>query len=245
MSQNSKKTDSKSDYIQTIFNNIASHYDIMNRIISWGLDRFWRKKIVDLLAIEPQTEILDLACGTCELTIMLAKKLGNEGQIIGLDFSPEMLEISQKKLEDKNLEKKAKLISGDARRLPFSSNKFDYVGIAFALRNISEREKVLSEMKRVLKPGGTIFILDIFKPTLIGYRQLFLFYFNKVVPLLGKLIFNQYQEYNWLPESLERFMTIKELKNKLESLGLLDVQVEKMMGGGVVLQYGKKKTIKS
>ena len=230
----------KTNYVKAIFESIAPHYDIMNRIISWGLDKSWRKRAVDLLAVEAESKILDVACGTCVLTIMLAEQLNEKGQVAGVDCSSQMLKTGAEKVKKKRLSRKVKLIQGDARKLPFLANQFDYVGITFALRNISEREQVLREMKRVVKPGGTMFTLDIFKPTMIGYQQLFLFYFNKIVPGLGKVMFDQYQEYNWLPKSLESFITIEELKLKLKQLGLKKVKTQKMMGGAIAIHYGKK-----
>ncbi|MBM7556218.1 bifunctional demethylmenaquinone methyltransferase/2-methoxy-6-polyprenyl-1,4-benzoquinol methylase UbiE [Halanaerobacter jeridensis] len=240
MSKDNKQSPSESLTIKTIFNNIAPHYGLMNKIMSLGLDKLWRQKVVDLVRVEPETNILDLACGTCDLTIMLAKKLKNEGQVIGLDYSAKMLEIGKAKIAKQNLSSVIKLIQGDARKLPFAAQEFDYVVIAFALRNISEREQVLREMKRVLKTDGTIITLDIFRSNLWGYRQLVMFYFKQVIPHLAKLIFNQYQEYNWLPRSIEEFITIEELALKLEEFDLKEIKVEKMMGGVVALHHAKK-----
>ena len=236
------KQELKDEFVElkNIFTNIASHYDNMNRIISLGLDSLWRKKAVKLLNIEPEAKILELGCGTCELTIELEEKINEEGQIIALDCNPQMLELGRRKIKEKRLGQKINLIKGDARDIPFIIPEFDYVGIAFTLRNIPERLKVLQEMKRVTKSGGVIFSLDIFEPTLLIYRQLFLYYFNHIIPYLGKVIFNQHQEYNWLPQSLKRFITIKKLKNILAELNLAEIKVETMMLGAIARHCGKK-----
>ena len=240
MKKSDKQSQSKFLTIETIFNNIAPHYELMNKIMSLGLDKFWRQKVVDLLKVEPGTNILDLACGTGDLTIMLAEKLKDKGQVIGLDCSTKMLEIGKKNIEEQNLSSVIELMQGDARDLPFSRQQFDYVVTAFALRNISDRVSALKEMKRVLKTDGIIVILDIFQVTIWGYRQLVMFYFKQVIPHLAKLIFNQYQEYNWLPQSIEEFITTEELTLELEELDLKEIEVEEMMGGVLALHYAKK-----
>ncbi|MGM0502144.1 MAG: demethylmenaquinone methyltransferase [Bacillota bacterium] len=231
---------SKSDYIHQVFESIADNYDLMNHIISLGLDGLWRKKAISLIEIETEAKILDVACGTCEGAVMLAHKLTGQGQIIGVDFSKKMLRIGEEKLQMKGLNGKVKLIKADARELPFLEEKFDYVTISFALRNIPELKQVLLESKRVVKPGGTVISLDIFKPTLIGYRQLVLFYINKLVPLLGKIIVNKQRQYNWLPHSLEQFVTVKELEDIFKELGFRQVKSKRLIGGIVAVHYGEK-----
>ncbi|MGM0369992.1 MAG: demethylmenaquinone methyltransferase [Bacillota bacterium] len=228
----------KSDYVHHIFESIAQNYDSMNRIISLGLDSCWRKKTAELIDIKPGAKILDVACGTCDWTIMLAEKLGEQGQVVGLDFSSSMLEHGTEKIAARELDDQIDLMEGDASELPFSNNQFDSVTIGFALRNISGMKEVLSEMRRVVKPGGTVISLDIFEPTLPVYRQLFLFYFRKIVPLIGQLAVNKYQEYNWLPQSVKRFVTIAELKNMFKEFGFTDIQVTKLMGGAVAMHRG-------
>ena len=195
---------------------------------------------MDLIEIEGEAKILDLACGTCDLTIILAEKINKQGQITGVDFSENMLEQGAKKIKAKSLGDKINLIHGDAREIPFAANYFDCVTISFALRNTADIKVVLSEIKRVTKPRGKIVILDIFKPTLLGYRELFLFYFNKLIPLVGKLIYNQYQEYRWLPQSLNQFITNKELQEIFNELELKEAKVKKFILGGVCMHLAEK-----
>ena len=240
MNELDKRQKSKSDYVQTVFENIAANYDMMNRIISLGLDQTWRQKSLAHISLPPNAKILDAACGTCDWTIMLAEQLSEQGQVLGADFSTEMLKIGEKKIAQRDLANKVKLVNSDVSSLPFSADQFDYVTIAFALRNLENISKTLLELKRVTKPGGKIITLDIFKPTLVGYRQLFMLYFNTIVPLLGKLIVNKYKQYQWLPESLEQFITSLELKSVFLEIGLNEITIEKLMGGAVIMHYAKK-----
>jgi demethylmenaquinone methyltransferase/2-methoxy-6-polyprenyl-1,4-benzoquinol methylase len=187
---------------------------------------------------EGQTAI-DLCCGTCDWTISLAQK-SKKGKIIGLDFSQNMLDYGSIKLKDLNLEQQVILVQGNAMSLPYDDNSFDYATIGFALRNVPDLEQVIREMRRVVKPGGKIVSLELSKPTWEPFKSLYYFYFQKVLPLLGKLIVKRYEQYKWLPESLIHFPDHKQLAEIFRKAGLSDVEAYPLTGGIAALHIGVK-----
>ncbi|GAB6138759.1 demethylmenaquinone methyltransferase [Halanaerobaculum tunisiense] len=233
-------TKGSSSYIQSVFETIASDYDFMNWVISLGLHQFWRTSSLNQLDIQSGDKVLDVCCGTCNWTVKLAQIVGEQGKVIGLDFSPSMLEVGQQKLKEQGLNNQVELIKGNALELPFASNKFDYVVIGFGLRNVTDIYQCLAEMRRVVKPDGLVASLDISKPLGLIYRRLFFFYVYKVVPVLAKLLVDKPQQYTWLPQSLTKFPNSEQLKNIFYEVGLREVQVEHFVGGGIALHLGLK-----
>ena len=182
---------------------------------------------------------LDVACGTADWTIALAEA-SKTGQIKGLDFSQNMLNVGINKVKELQLDQQIELIQGNAMELPFADNTFHHATIGFALRNVPDIEKVLSEMTRVVKPGGKVVSLELSKPTWPPFRKLYFFYFYKLLPLLGKLFANRFEQYAWLPESLTNFPDQKELAAIFEKVGLKNVEVYPLTGGIAALHIGYK-----
>src|SRR5699024_2472794 len=161
---------------------------------------------------------------------------------IGLDFSENMLKVAKKRQEEDNLPlDNLKFIHGNAMELPFEANSFEYVTIGFGLRNVPNYEQVLSELYRVVKPGGKVVCLETSQPTLIGYRQLYYFYFRFIMPLLGKIFAKSYKEYAWLHESAKSFPDKQKLKDLFGKVGFSDVEIKSYSGGVAAMHLGHKK----
>jgi demethylmenaquinone methyltransferase/2-methoxy-6-polyprenyl-1,4-benzoquinol methylase len=230
----------KAKYVHSVFESIAEEYDKMNNIISFGSHIAWRNYTMKQMNIRPGDTALDVACGTCDWTIALAKAVGEKGRVVGLDFSQNMLDVGAYKVEREGLGSVVTLVNGDAMQLPYEDNTFDFVTIGFALRNVPDIQTVLNEMTRVVKPGGKVVSLEVSKPPFLPYRKLFYLYFYKILPLIAKWTVNKYEEYAWLPQSLTHFPDSRELARMFQRAGLEPVQVKLFMGGVAALHIGTK-----
>lgn len=208
---------SKKEQVATMFDNIAGNYDFLNHFLSLGIDIFWRKRLVRKLQKQKPQNILDVATGTADLAIAMMKI--KPFNVVGIDISNGMLEVGRKKIKEKDLEKTIQLQQADSEDLPFEDATFDAVTVSFGARNFENLQKGLSEMARVLKPGGKIYILEFSKPRLFPFKQLYDFYFKFVLPLIGKLLSKDNAAYSYLPESVKAFPHGKELNSIIENCG--------------------------
>jgi demethylmenaquinone methyltransferase/2-methoxy-6-polyprenyl-1,4-benzoquinol methylase len=208
---------SKKEQVATMFDNIAGNYDFLNHFLSLGIDIFWRKRLVRKLQKQKPQNILDVATGTADLAIAIMKI--KPFNVVGIDISNGMLEVGRKKIKQQDLEKTIQLQQADSEDLPFEDATFDAVTVSFGARNFENLQKGLSEMARVLKPGGKIYILEFSKPTLFPFKQLYDFYFKFVLPLIGKLLSKDNAAYSYLPESVKAFPHGKELNSIIENCG--------------------------
>jgi demethylmenaquinone methyltransferase / 2-methoxy-6-polyprenyl-1,4-benzoquinol methylase len=231
---------SKEQRVHKVFERISDNYDKMNSVISFQQHIKWRKDTMRRMNVKPGSKALDVCCGTGDWTIALAEAVGSSGEVTGLDFSQNMLNVGIEKIKNLGL-KQVNLIHGNAMELPFPDNSFDYVTIGFGLRNVPDYLQVLKEMNRVLKPGGIAVCLETSQPTLIGYKQLYYFYFKFIMPLFGKLFAKSYQEYAWLNESARSFPGMKELAQMFETAGFKDVFYKPYSGGAAAVHIGYKK----
>ncbi|CAM3974471.1 demethylmenaquinone methyltransferase [Lederbergia lenta] len=230
---------SKEERVHHVFEKIYGNYDKMNSIISFQQHIKWRNATMEKMAVSKGEKALDLCCGTGDWTIALAKHVGEEGKVVGLDFSQNMLKIAKEKTDQENLQQ-IELIQGNAMELPFSDNSFDYVTIGFGLRNVPDYIQVLKEMNRVLKPGGMAVCLDTSQPTLPVYRQLYYTYFRFIMPLFGKLFAKSYKEYSWLQESARDFPGMEELAQMFWKTGFENVIYKSFSGGAAASHIGIK-----
>ncbi|MNW50455.1 Demethylmenaquinone methyltransferase [compost metagenome] len=237
---NTTSSKPKEQFVHSVFQSIAPKYDIMNDILSFRRHKAWRKFTMAKMNMSQGDSAVDLCCGTCDWTISMAQASG--GHITGLDFSENMLEFGRRKVEESKLTDNITLVQGNAMELPFEDNSFDYATIGFGLRNVPDLYQVLSEMKRVVKPGGMVVCLELSKPTWQPFKGLYYFYFQKVLPLLGKLLAKRYEQYKWLPESLAQFPGREELKQTFSEIGLADVQAYPLTGGIAALHIGTKES---
>ncbi|MFK2824216.1 demethylmenaquinone methyltransferase [Bacillus sp. B190/17] len=230
---------SKEEKVHHVFEKISSNYDQMNSVISFQQHKRWRNETMKKMAVEQNAAALDVCCGTGDWTIALAEAVGSQGRVVGLDFSQNMLNVGKRKVEEAEL-KQVEMIQGNAMELPFEDNTFDYVTIGFGLRNVPDYMQVLKEMNRVLKPGGMAVCLETSQPAMIGFRQLYFFYFRFIMPLFGKLFAKSYKEYSWLQESARDFPGMKELKQMFERAGFTNVSYMPHTGGVAATHIGFK-----
>lgn len=230
----------KAEYVHSVFQSIAQQYDRMNNVISFGCHIPWRNYTMRQMQVQPGQSALDVACGTGDWTIQLARAVGKTGRVVGLDFSQNMLDVAAYKVAKEGLEDIVTLVNADAMQLPYEDNTFDYATIGFALRNVPDIQTVLNEMCRVVKPGGQVVSLEVSKPPFLPYRQLFYLYFYKILPQLAKWFVNKYEEYAWLPKSLTDFPDSRELADMFRRAGLHPVRVKLFLGGVAALHVGIK-----
>lgn len=233
------KQQPKRELVHNVFQNISDHYDKMNSIISFNRHRAWRKDVMKRMKVERGKKALDVCTGTGDWALALAEAVGDKGNVIGLDFSENMLKVAEEKLAKTSL-KNVSFINGDAMDLPFPDNSFDYVTIGFGLRNVPDYKRVLKEMHRVCKPGGQVVCLETSQPTLFGYRQLYYFYFQHIMPLFGKIFAKSYDEYAWLNESAREFPGKEELKEMFLNVGFKEVKVKSYSGGVAAMHLAIK-----
>jgi demethylmenaquinone methyltransferase/2-methoxy-6-polyprenyl-1,4-benzoquinol methylase len=241
---NKSPVDKSPEHIRQMFGAIAPRYDLMNHLLSFGIDRLWRNCTARLL-VHSQTitgDILDVCCGTGDLSLAFLKqqrKYPHERINYGIDFSLEMIEIAKRKGAHSST---LHFSAGDALDLPFEDNRFAVVAVAFGLRNVCDPGHGLTEMVRVCKPGGTVAVLDFSMPTLPILRHCYRYYFRTVLPRLGQLFANnQEQAYSYLPESVLQFDRPEQLATRLEQLGITNIQIKPMTFGIATLVWGQRR----
>ncbi|MEI3610792.1 demethylmenaquinone methyltransferase [Pseudogracilibacillus sp. SO30301A] len=230
---------SKEERVHHVFEKIYNKYDSMNSIISFNRHIAWRKDVMKRMQVQKGSKALDVCTGTGDWAIAMAKATGNEGEVIGLDFSKNMLKVAHEKQKEERLEQ-LNFIHGNAMELPFPDETFDFVTIGFGLRNVPDYETVLKEMYRVTKAGGKVVCLETSQPTLIGFKQLYFFYFRFIMPMFGKLFAKSYQEYAWLNESTREFPDRNELKKMFIETGFSYVAVKSYTGGVAAMHMATK-----
>ncbi|KON87232.1 ubiquinone biosynthesis methyltransferase UbiE [Sporosarcina globispora] len=230
---------SKEERVHSVFEKIYGSYDKMNSVISFQQHLRWRKDTMKKMNVQKGAKALDVCCGTADWSIGLAEAVGESGQVVGLDFSKNMLKIGEEKIKDRKL-KQVKLVHGNAMELPFADNSFDYVTIGFGLRNVPDYLQVLKEMHRVVKPGGIAVCLETSQPTMFGYKQAYYFYFRFIMPMFGKLFAKSFNEYSWLQESARDFPGMKELAGMFEEAGFKNVTYKPYSGGVAAVHIGTK-----
>jgi len=213
---------SKKEQVTKMFDTISKEYDGLNRVISFGIDIKWRKKVVAIVTKHHPDSILDIATGTGDLAINLTKT--NASKIIGLDISEGMLDVGRKKVAKKNLGHTIDLVIGDSENLQFDDNTFDAITVAFGIRNFENLEKGLSEILRVLKPKGIFVILETSNPTKTPFKQGYNFYTKAILPLIGKMFSKDKVAYSYLSESAFVFPYGEALNNILHKIGFINAK---------------------
>ncbi len=196
--------ENKKSQISRMFNSIAPYYDLLNRVLSLGIDKVWRRKAIRLLQPDQPQMILDVATGTADVALEIAKQLKPK-KIIGIDISVDMLSIGRDKIKNKNLHPLIELQEGDSENLPFEDNTFDAVTVAFGVRNFENLDKGLSEIRRVLKEDGQLVVLEFSRPNIFPFKQLFNFYFKNILPFIGRMTSKDPKAYRYLYESVQAF----------------------------------------
>jgi demethylmenaquinone methyltransferase/2-methoxy-6-polyprenyl-1,4-benzoquinol methylase len=220
--------------VRAMFDRIAGVYDLMNTVMTAGLHHRWRARAADLAALGPGDSALDVACGTGDLAIELARRVGSGGEVIGSDFAEEMLERARAKAPALSWE------WANALELPYASGRFDASTVGFGARNFSDLDRGLAEMARVVKPGGRVVVLEITTPRRPPLSTFYSLWFDRVVPLIGRLT-GEEEAYTYLPNSVKRFPGPEGLGAAMERAGLGDIRWILTAGGIIALHVGRKR----
>lgn len=235
-----RETGGKRPYVQRLFGRIAHIYDLTNRLMSFGLDSYWRQRAARYLALATGEIGLDLGTGTGDLSIAVIRRSGPGTRMIGMDITPEMLEQGRKKLVRLGLQESIELRVGDAEHIDLPDNSVDGCCSAFTARNLTDLKQGFREMLRVVRPEGRVVCLEISHPPGKIFGALFHFYFYKLAPLFGSIIGKAFEEYNYLPHSLTHFPDAVRLQEIMEEVGWSDVRFYRLSGGIVAIHVGTK-----
>ena len=229
--------------VNDLFAAIARRYDLLNDLQSFGLHRRWKRRVVELAAVQSGQRALDLCCGTGDIAFALAR---HGAEVTGLDFSQAMLEIAETrrrknfKSQDSNLKSNPQFIQGDARQIPFPDASFDIVTVGYGLRNLTRWEKGLDEMHRVAKPGARLVVLDFGKPANALWRAIYFGHLRCSVPLIGRLFCGNADAYAYILESLKHYPAQLAVAAKMRELKLVNVRVINLLGGAMAINYGEQ-----
>ena len=233
-------SENKALKVRAMFGAIAKRYDFLNHFLSANLDRGWRRACVREVSLRinaASPKILDIGCGTADLSIAFS----DTGSVTGCDFCHEMLVHGIRKIKGRRFSFPINLLEADALALPFADETFDAAVSAFVLRNLADTRRGLDEMRRVLKPGGVFGVLDFGMPRMPAVRQVYGFYFRKILPRLGQWISGAAGPYQYLPSSVQNFPSAEELKKKAVDAGFRDIRVRRLAAGVAVLLTGVRK----
>ncbi len=228
----------KKKFVRRMFDAVAPRYDLLNHVLSLGIDVYWRRQMLRLINFRMNPRLVDLATGTGDVALMAVKE--GAYKVVGVDLSVGMLRHGLAKIRRKDADRQIGLVAGDAENLPLPSGSVDAVTIAFGIRNVSDIPAALREMCRVLKDSGLVVILEFSRPRLIGLRQLYHFYFLKILPWIGSLISHDKKAYHYLPHSVLRFPEREDFAALLREAGFSEVRYFDMTLGVVSVYCGMK-----
>jgi demethylmenaquinone methyltransferase/2-methoxy-6-polyprenyl-1,4-benzoquinol methylase len=225
-------------YVRTLFNGIAARYDLLNRLLSGGTDRYWRRRAADRLRDLRPKRVLDVATGTADFAI--AALAAGAGEVVGVDIAGAMLERGRAKLRARGLDGRIRLQEGAAEHLEFSDGSFDAAIVAFGARNFERLDEGLREMHRVLRPGGRVVVLEFSRPDKAPFRQMYFFYFRRLLPLIGRSVSGHAEAYRYLPDTVMRFPEGEEFLALLRGAGFTDTMQERLTMGIASIYTGTK-----
>ena len=226
----------KTKRVNSVFSQVYKKYDLMNDIMSFGIHRIWKRRLIEWMNPQPNETLIDVASGTGDIAKLFLDKVKNRGFVYCVDQNKEMLNLNKKKIKEKS---KVKWICSNAEKLPFKSNYFDYYTISFGIRNVNNLEKTLKEAYRVLKPGGRFLCLEFSK---VKNEMMNKFYktYSKSIPTIGKFIVGKSEPYAYLINSIEKFSSQEEFFNKIENQNFVNVSYRNMSGGIVSIHSAWK-----
>jgi demethylmenaquinone methyltransferase/2-methoxy-6-polyprenyl-1,4-benzoquinol methylase len=230
----------KAAKVAEVFHSVAAKYDLMNDLMSLGIHRLWKRYTIEMSGVRRGQRILDIAGGTGDLTAKFSKLVGAEGEVVLADINDSMLKVGRSRLADRGIIGNITYAQANAECLPFPDNHFDIITIAFGLRNVTDKDRALASIFRVLKPGGRLLVLEFSKPVAPGLGPIYDQYSFKLLPLMGKLITNDSDSYQYLAESIRMHPDQDTLKNMLENVGFEQVDYHNLTGGIVALHRGFK-----
>lgn len=228
----------KKEQVASMFDSISPRYDLLNRVLSLGIDTIWRKKAINLLKADKPERILDVATGTADLAIEALRI--HPKQVVGVDISAGMLAMGDIKLRKRKLEDRIKLVLGDSEGLPFADNEFDAATVAFGVRNFEHLLEGLQDIQRVLKPGAKLVVLEFSRPNAFPVKQLYNFYFRFILPVVGRLVSKDSAAYTYLPASVQVFPEGQAFLGFMERAGFVNNQEKRLTFGICSIYVGQK-----
>jgi len=233
-------TQDKASMVADVFHSVAGKYDVMNDLMSVGIHRIWKRFTIDCSGIRPGHTILDLAGGTGDLAAKFARLTGSKGKVVVADINASMLQVGRDRLRNKGIVGNVEWVQADAEQLPFPDNHFDLITMAFGLRNVTDKDRALRSMFRVLKPGGRLLILEFSKPTSMTFSKVYDWYSFNILPQIGKLVANDSESYRYLAESIRMHPDQETLKTMMNNAGFEQTRFDNLTGGVVALHRGYK-----
>ncbi|MGK0441120.1 MAG: demethylmenaquinone methyltransferase/2-methoxy-6-polyprenyl-1,4-benzoquinol methylase [Pseudohongiellaceae bacterium] len=230
----------KQGLVAGVFHSVAAKYDVMNDLMSVGVHRIWKRFTIELSGVRPGHQVLDIAGGTGDIAAKFSKLVGPEGRVVLADINDSMLKVGRDKLTDLGIVGNIEYAQANAEALPFPDNTFDCITIAFGLRNVTDKDKALRSMLRVLKPGGRLLILEFSKPKNELLSKVYDTYSFNILPVMGKLITDDAESYRYLAESIRMHPNQETLKEMMEDAGFARCEFHNMTGGVVALHKGIK-----
>ena len=232
--------DAKAGMVADVFHSVASRYDLMNDLMSGGIHRLWKRFTIELSGVRRGQAVLDIAGGTGDLAARFADIVGTDGQVVLADINESMLQVGRDKLLDRGRLGNLEFVQADAQSLPFPDDSFDCVTIAFGLRNVTDKDAALRSMLRVLKPGGRLLVLEFSKPENELLGKAYDTYSFRVLPLMGRLVANDSDSYQYLAESIRMHPDQDTLQEMMEEAGFTRCEYHNMTGGIVAVHKGVK-----
>lgn len=232
--------DAKADMVADVFHSVASRYDLMNDLMSGGIHRIWKRFTIELSGVRKGNAVLDIAGGTGDLAARFADIVGPTGRVVLADINDSMLKVGRDKLLDGGRLGNLEFVQADAQYLPFPDESFDCITIAFGLRNVTDKDKAMRSMLRVLKPGGRLLVLEFSKPANPLLSKAYDAYSFRILPLMGRLVANDADSYQYLAESIRVHPDQETLKDMMEDAGFSRCEYHNMTGGVVALHKGIK-----
>lgn len=226
--------------VANVFHSVASKYDLMNDLMSFGIHRVWKRFTIEASGVRRNQRVLDLAGGTGDLTAKFSRLVGEKGEVILADINDSMLKMGREKLRDLGIVGNVSYVQANAEELPFPDNYFDCITISFGLRNVTDKDKALRSMFRVLKPGGRLLVLEFSKPVIEPLNKAYDAYSFHVLPRIGQAVVGDPDSYRYLAESIRMHPDQKTLKSMMENAGFEQVSYTNMTGGIVALHKGFK-----
>ena len=230
----------KEKLVRGVFDSVADRYDLMNDLMSGGIHRLWKRFTIELSAVRPGQTVLDIAGGTGDLTLKFSRLVGPEGRVLLADINASMLAVGRDRLIDSGAVGNVHVVQCDAQYLPFPDNSVDCITIAFGLRNVTDKDKALRSMERILRPGGRLLVLEFSKPTSPVLERIYDTYAFKLLPFMGRLVANDEDSYRYLAESIRKHPDQDTLLGMMEDAGFVDCQYHNMTGGIVAVHKGIK-----
>lgn len=230
----------KARKVAKVFDSVASKYDVMNDVMSFGVHRLWKRFAIELSGVRTGQRVLDLASGTGDLAVEFSRKVGGAGEVVASDINASMLNTGRGRLLDKGIAGNVRYVQANAEQLPFPDNYFDCITIAFGLRNVTDKDGALRSMCRVLRPGGKLLVLEFSRPVVPGLKPVYDAYSFKLLPVMGRLVAGDADSYRYLAESIRMHPDQGTLQAMMERAGLERCEYFNLAGGIVALHRGYK-----